>query len=119
MRHFLWLAMIVLLAGCGGPKRVPDSGSNSVVVAQGMPIAYGPIAKACMASGRKGANARLCGCIQAAADQSLSRSDQRRSLEFYNDPHKAQVVRQSDRAADEQFWKAYSAYADRAEKMCG
>ena len=38
---------------------------------------------------------------------------------FYNDPHLAQQIRQSDRSADERFWNAYRDYGERAERMCG
>lgn len=82
------------------------------------PVAFGPISKACLQSDRKGRSRELCGCIQAAADRTLSRAQQRRSVAFYNDPHLAQEVRQSDRAADEAFWNAYVAYGEQAERMC-
>ena len=39
-------------------------------------------------------------------------------VRFYDDPHEAQEVRQSDRRRDEEFWKRYSAFVNRAESMC-
>jgi hypothetical protein len=32
--------------------------------------------------------------------------------------HSAQEVRQSDRPGDERFWRAYIAYAEKAERIC-
>ncbi|MEO1138713.1 MAG: hypothetical protein AAFW87_04575 [Pseudomonadota bacterium] len=39
-------------------------------------------------------------------------------MAFYNDPHRAQEVRQSDRSNDERFWEAYREYGDRAKRLC-
>lgn len=103
----------VLLAGCGGgssPQRVAYPGV--------MPMATGPINSACLASDRSAKSRRICGCIQAVADETLSGSQQRRAAAFYGDPHRAQEIRQSDRTSDERFWKTYRAYADRAERIC-
>lgn len=81
-------------------------------------MASGPINNACLGSNRTARSRQLCGCIQAVANQSLTSSQQVRAAAFYNDPHQAQVVRQSDRASDERFWEAYRAYGDRAERIC-
>lgn len=78
----------------------------------------GPISRACLTSGRKAANTRLCGCIQAVADVALSRRDQRQAARFFRDPHRAQEIRQSDRASDEAFWLRYKAFGTRAEQSC-
>ena len=82
------------------------------------PMAFGPINSACMASERKARSRSLCGCIQAVADQTLSSSQQRRAVSFYENPQKAQNIRQSDRAGDEAFWEAYTAYGQKAEQIC-
>ncbi len=76
------------------------------------------IKRACMKSDRQAANASLCRCIQAAADATLSRSDQRLASTFFEDPHQAQVIRQSDRRAHEVFWKRYRNFGETAEAFC-
>lgn len=78
----------------------------------------GPIGNACKASGRAGASRALCGCIQAVANQTLTRSDQRAAAAFFADPHRSQELRQSDRASDERFWKRYKAFGAAAERRC-
>jgi hypothetical protein len=78
----------------------------------------GPIERACLQSGRQAATPALCGCIQRAADQTLSRADQSRAATFFRDPHRAQEVRQSKRAADEEFWRRYRAFGAAAESAC-
>lgn len=114
MKQAIFLGLAVFLAGCGGsPRERAD-----VRVTRTMPMASGPISEACLTSGRADRSRRLCGCIQAAADQTLTGAQQRRSIAFYNDPHLAQKVRQSDRTADKRFWDAYAAYGKRAELLC-
>jgi len=115
MKRAILLGLALVATGCGGTPR----DRAEAPAARGTPIAYGPISKACLASGREGRSQRSCGCIQAAADQTLTRAQQRRSVDFYGDPHLAQQIRQSDRPVDERFWKAYTAYAERAESLCG
>ena len=78
----------------------------------------GPIDGACMGAGRNGANGALCECIQQVADMTLSRSDQRRAAKLFKDPEKAQEVRMSDRASDEDFWNRYKSFAQNAESLC-
>lgn len=77
----------------------------------------GPIERACMSSGRS-ANAQLCTCIQQAADLTLSGRDQTRAVAFFRDPHQAQVVRQSGRNGDADFWRRYRAFGQTAEAFC-
>ncbi len=115
MKRAIILIIALGLAGCGGGSRE----TVRAPVARAVPLASGPISKACIVSGREGRSARLCGCIQAAADLSLTPAQQRRAVAFYADPHLAQVVRQSDKPADERFWEAYVNYGKRAEAMCG
>lgn len=79
----------------------------------------GTIERACLGSGQSAANPALCGCIQAIADRTLSASDQRMAARFFKDPHMAQVIRQSDRASDEVFWKKYKVFGATAGQHCG
>ena len=111
----LWLC-ILALAGCGGGVREDRPDRRAITPS---PVAFGPISKACLQSDRQKKSRQLCSCIQAAADKTLSRSDQRRSVAFYENPHLAQQIRTSDRPKDEQFWDAYADYAKAAERMCG
>lgn len=91
----------------------------AVMAALATPGAAGPIERACLQSERPGASRSLCGCIQQAADLTLSRGDQKRAVGFFRDPHQAQVVRQSDRRADEEFWQRYKNFGATAEAYCG
>lgn len=78
----------------------------------------GPIDSACIRSDRARGNAPLCGCIQQVANQTLSRSDQRRAASFFRDPGKAQEVRMSKRDGDNAFWARYRNFAATAEAYC-
>ena len=77
----------------------------------------GPIERACMASDR-GGNRSLCGCIQAAADMTLSGSDQRRAAKFFNDPERAHKTWVSQSASDDAFWDRYREFGATAEATC-
>ena len=79
----------------------------------------GPIERACNKSDRKAANRSLCGCIQSAADMTLSNSDQRRAVSFFKDPDKAHKVWMSKSRGDDAFWDRYKAFGAQAEAMCG
>lgn len=96
------LAACLALAACGGSRGV-----------------NGEIGQACMRADRDAATARLCSCVQQAADRTLTAAEQRRAARFFADPHQAQETRQSDRAADENFWQRYRAFATYAENACG
>lgn len=115
MRQAIILGLAMLLAGCGGGDRYRGSAGPS----GGVPMASGPINQACLASDRKARSRALCGCIQAAANQTLTGTQQRRAVAFYSNPQLAQDIRQSDSANDERFWQAYRAYGERAEQLCG
>lgn len=96
---------------------------NRIMIAAGVymmtsPLAMaGPIDNACRSSER-GASSQLCGCIQQVADQTLSRSDQRRAAKFFRDPHEAQEVRTSNSSSDNAFWSRYTNFASTAEAYC-
>lgn len=108
---FLAVASLLALSACGG-----GGGGGDVSLTRS--YATGPIQVACMRSDRRAAGAALCGCVQAVANASLSRSDQVRAVQFFRDPPLAQTVRQSDNGNDEAFWKRYKAFVSTAERSC-
>jgi hypothetical protein len=75
------------------------------------------IRKACLKADKRGSN-RLCSCIQAAADQTLSAGDQRTAAGFFADPERAEEMRMSDRASHEAFWDRYKLFGDFASQLC-
>jgi hypothetical protein len=77
----------------------------------------GPIEKACMASDR-GASRSLCGCIQQAADMTLSGGDQRRAAKFFKDPEAAHATWTSQSKSDDAFWDRYKSFGQTAEAYC-
>lgn len=82
------------------------------------PSHAGAIERACLGSDRPGISRAVCGCIQQAADLTLSTSDQRKAASFFRDPHRAQEIRTSDRRSDEEFWKRYRTFGETAENFC-
>lgn len=112
MKTVLIIGLVLGLAACGGPGRFGGGGSG------GRPVASGPISDACLASDRRARSPALCGCIQAVANDTLTRGDQRRAVRFYRDLQSAQDTRQSSRPGDQRFWKSYTAYVERAERVC-
>ncbi|MBL9049137.1 MAG: hypothetical protein JNK19_03385 [Tabrizicola sp.] len=77
----------------------------------------GPIERACMASDR-GGNRSLCGCIQQAADMTLSGGDQRRAAKFFKDPESAHATWVSQSKSDDAFWDRYKSFGQTAEAYC-
>jgi hypothetical protein len=77
----------------------------------------GPIERACMASDR-GGNRSLCGCIQQAADMTLSGGDQRRAAKFFKDPEAAHATWISQSKSDDAFWDRYKQFGATAEAYC-
>ncbi|RLJ60470.1 hypothetical protein BCF46_0671 [Litoreibacter meonggei] len=78
----------------------------------------GPIERACLKADRKAASRPLCNCVQQVADLTLSSGDQRLAATFFSDPHRAQVIRQSDNSGHEKFWKRYKQFGANAESYC-
>jgi len=78
----------------------------------------GVIDRACRGSDRSAASPQLCSCIQKVANASLNRGERRKVAKWFNDPHQAQVVRQSDRSSDEVLWLRYKAFGEQAKKTC-
>lgn len=81
------------------------------------PLYAGTIQNACLKSDRPASRA-TCQCIQVVADRALSQSDQSLAAKFFEDPHMAQEVRQSDNPSKERFWKRYKAFGELAGKNC-
>ena len=78
----------------------------------------GPISQACNNSTRQAATPSMCSCIQRVADSTLQGADQRRVATFFRDPDKAQLVRMSQKRADDAFWDRYTAFGRQAEASC-
>jgi hypothetical protein len=89
-----------------------------LLAAAGSAAGAGPIERACNASPRAGSAGALCACIQAVADRTLPRADQRRAARFFGDPHRAQEVRMSKAEADRAFWERYRGFGEAAEALC-
>lgn len=80
--------------------------------------ASGVIDRACRQSDRPAATPQLCGCIQKVANRSLNMSERRKVAKFFDDPHRAQEIRMSDRASDEALWERYKAFGAKARETC-
>jgi hypothetical protein len=91
-------------------------GTSAAVTA--LPSQAGVISRACMQANRSAATPALCGCIQNVANVSLNRSERKKAAKLFNDPNKAQKIRQSDRRRDEEFWGRYKAFIEKAGKEC-
>ncbi|MEM8773740.1 MAG: hypothetical protein AAGF53_01825 [Pseudomonadota bacterium] len=117
MRMTVSLVMGIMLVACG---RAEQHGATPTTyqATRNLVHSTGPIHSACRSSGRDGTTARLCSCIQVAANQTLTQPQQQRAAGFYRNPQEAQVIRVSTRLRDEQFWEAYRAYGERAETLC-
>jgi hypothetical protein len=94
----------------------------AVAVAAFLPVipsvaAAGPIERACLASDRGGSRS-LCGCIQQAADMTLTGGDQRRAAKFFKDPEAAHSTWVSQSASDDAFWERYKSFGQTAEAYC-
>ncbi|MFK7871539.1 MAG: hypothetical protein AB8B58_20175 [Roseobacter sp.] len=108
------------LASCGAaPVRTPPALMSAVASPQGaLPFAQGPIYRACLDNRRSKASRSRCGCIQAAADVSLSASDQQRGTRYFSNPAALQEVRQSGNPGNERFWGNWTRFADTASQLC-
>ena len=102
------------LAACGGGGG-NDRPARMAPVAS---FAKGPIGDACVKSRRQAASRSMCGCVQAAADLTLSGRDQRRGAKFFTDLKAIQDMQLSDTPANEAFWDRWQNFSDTAESMC-
>lgn len=82
------------------------------------PLFANQIERACMKSERSGGNRAVCGCIQDAANLTLTSKDQRLAASFFADPDRAQEIRQSKRSSHETFWQRYKNFGQTAELFC-
>jgi len=83
-----------------------------------VPVAAGPIERACMRSDRDAANRAICSCIQQVADMTLRNGDQRRAAKFFADPDRAHETWMSQRESDDAFWERYKNFGATAEAYC-
>ncbi len=83
------------------------------------PADAGTISRACQKSDRSGATRSMCRCIQQVANQNLSRNDQKLAASFFEDPHKAQQIRQSSSRSHEKFWLRYKDFGSVVSSSCG
>jgi len=94
-------------------------GAATLGLAAAEPATAGAIEQACRQSNRSAASPQLCSCIQGVAETSLNAAEQRTVARWFQDPHQAQLVRQSDRRGDAKLWERYRAFGDRAAQICG
>lgn len=78
----------------------------------------GYIGQACLQANRPASSRSLCACIDRVARTSLTFSEQKRGATFFEDPHAAQVLRQSDKARDVAFWENWKAFGEKAARAC-
>ena len=114
-------ASVLGLAACDGGAQ--DMSTRATVPAQlelatAARFAQGPVGKACLTYNRQSADTNRCGCIQAAADLTLSQSEQKRAARFFADPELLQKMKLSDTPRDERFWDTWANFADTAELLC-
>ncbi|MEM5542405.1 hypothetical protein WNY61_06620 [Sulfitobacter sp. AS92] len=117
MRTVVSLMALVVLAGCGGSRYSSDAAVGRFSPPPVL-FATGPIQKACLADGRRESSHTRCGCVQAVADQTLSRSDQRQGAKIFRDPHQLQEMRQSDNKSHNAFWSTWKAFGQSAAAAC-
>ena len=94
MRRAIILSALVLLTSCAGANRAGVGSTRG---------ATGEISRACLAADRAAANPALCGCVQAAANQTLRGSD---------------MSRTADNSSTEAFWQRYRTFVDQSRAMC-
>ncbi|AVL53852.1 hypothetical protein CEP88_15415 [Roseobacter denitrificans] len=112
-------ALMLGLAACGGGGATPAPKTLTPVSLEGAQrFATGPIGTACNIHNRRTASQARCGCVQAAANLTLTQAEQQRSARFFAEPELLQQVKLSDSPASERFWYAWAAFAQTAEVLC-
>jgi hypothetical protein len=81
-------------------------------------FASGPIHTACTRQGRRGASSARCGCVQAAANLTLTPGEQRIGARYFEDPELLQKMKLSDTPQNERFWDTWARFAETAETLC-
>ena len=94
------------------------AGLSVVLGVLATPVFANQIERACMASDRSNGDRTLCGCIQDAANLTLTAKDQKLAASFFQNPDRAQEIRASDRRSNEVFWKRYTNFGKTAEAFC-
>jgi len=120
-KHTILAVALLGLTACGGGTRetpAPDVTTAQIDLASAPRFAQGPVGTACKIHNRDVATARVCGCIQAAADMTLSQSQQQRAVRFFAEPELLQQMKLSDTPANERFWKSWARFAETAELLC-
>ncbi|MEM1351899.1 MAG: hypothetical protein AAGF27_06120 [Pseudomonadota bacterium] len=112
---------LVALASCANAPQTRTTLSTSgapVSLVAAPKYAQGLISTACEVNNRRSATQQTCGCIQAAANMTLSPSQQRRGAKFFDDPEVLQKMKLSDTPANEKFWDDWARFAETAEAIC-
>lgn len=124
IRTAVLLGSVVVLAACSSapaPRGTGGAQSQSVSFDTGTVsrFATGPIGTACLIHDRRNASRALCGCVQAAADMTLSQADQQRGVRFFSEPEMLNEIKVSDSVANEAFWDRWDRFSETAERLCG
>lgn len=82
------------------------------------PAHANPIERACLQSERASGNRALCSCVGRVAQRTLTGPQMREGARFFNDPQRAQEIRQSDRRRHEEMWQAWRNFGETAEATC-
>lgn len=90
----------------------------TVLAVMAQPVLANQIERACLKSQRAVGQRALCGCIQDAANMTLTARDQKLAASFFADPHRAQEVRQSGSRRHSDFWQRYKNFGVTAETYC-
>ena len=115
------LTAALVLCACGGreaPRQISVAPPAPPVGGGAPQFASGPIGTACLIHKRPGATPARCGCVQAAANNTLNQAQQQRSVLFFSEPGRLQDIRQSDAPANERLWEAWKRFAETAEALC-
>lgn len=92
--------------------------AGTLCIAAPLPAQAGMIDRACRQADRTAATPAKCSCIQQVANASLTKSERKKVARWFDDPHEAQVVRQSSNRTDERLWLRYKAFGERAARTC-
>ena len=92
--------------------------TGSIICISAGTVSADAAGRACMNSDRAKSNARLCKCIQSAADATLTRRDQKRAAKLVLNPEQSQSLKMSKRRTDEKFWDRYQEFGELARAFC-